>query len=142
MLSRITVFSLIFFTSVNFSFSVHAQYSRPDGGPSEWAAHPDENGAGRAGWTTEEQGNSRGKTFFELGFGKVPAEELYDKRNDVDMAKNLADNPEYQDKLRELRSKLEGYLAAHDDPRMKGLSPWDDYNLDKPFPISQPKNEE
>jgi len=80
------------------------------------------------------------KPFFELGFGKVPAEELYDKRNDVDTARNLSDNPQYQDKLRELRSKLEHYLATNDDPRMKGLSPWDDYNLDKPFPISQPKD--
>lgn len=81
------------------------------------------------------------KPFFLLGFGKVQAEELYDKRNDSDMMKNLAGNPEYQAKLKELRSKLEQYLTKNDDPRMKGLSPWDAYNLDKPFPITQPKDE-
>jgi hypothetical protein len=31
-----------------------------------------------------------------------------------------------------------GYL---DDSRMKGLSPWDACNYDKPFPISKPKDE-
>jgi len=82
------------------------------------------------------------KPFFDLGFGKVPAEELYDKRNDVDMIKNLADDPSYQKRLVELRNKLEAYLTKNDDPRMKGLSPWDDYNLDKPFPVSQPKEAE
>ena len=56
MLSRIIVFSLAFCAAVNVGFPVQAQYSRPGGGPTQWAAHPDESGAGRASWTTEKRG--------------------------------------------------------------------------------------
>ena len=80
--------------------------------------------------------------FFELGFGKVPSEELYDTRIDADMTNNLADDPKHKDKRMALRRKLRHYLVQRDDPRMSGLSPWDDYLLDKPFPISQPEEKE
>lgn len=76
--------------------------------------------------------------FFELGFGKVPAEELYYKSDDPDMVENLAGDPKHQATLLEFRKKLEDYLTRNNDPRMKGLSPWDEYNLDKPLPVSQP----
>ena len=72
------------------------------------------------------------KPLFDLGFGKVPGEELYYKREDPDMINNLAANPEYLNKLNELRQNLENYLQATKDPRINGESPWDDYNYDKP----------
>ena len=78
--------------------------------------------------------------LFELGFGKVPAEELYDKRTDVDTCKDLANSPDHREKLEELRGKLEHYLQENRDPRIRGQSPWDKYLLDKPFPVSQPRN--
>jgi hypothetical protein len=31
-----------------------------------------------------------------------------------------------------LRQNLDDYLIATEDPRTKGESPWDDYNLDAP----------
>ena len=80
------------------------------------------------------------KPFFDLGFGKVHAEELYDKRIDSDMTNNLAVDPGYQVQLVQFRGKLADYLKENGDPRIKGLSPWDNYNLDRPFPVSQPKN--
>lgn len=79
---------------------------------------------------------------FGLGFGKVPYEELYDKRADSDMTTNRVNDPRSRKTLTTLRSKLDRYLKTNDDPRSKGLSPWDNYNLDRPFPVSQPKSEE
>jgi N-sulfoglucosamine sulfohydrolase len=73
--------------------------------------------------------------FFQLGFGKVPSEELYDKVSDPDMTTNLLDDPLHQARLSQLRTQLEEYLTATHDPRMSGDSPWDDYNLDRPFPV-------
>jgi uncharacterized sulfatase len=75
--------------------------------------------------------NLKFKPLFDLSFGRVPAEELYNKNGDPDMINNLASNPKYLMKLEELRKNLEDYLVSNDDPRMKGQSPWDDYNLDK-----------
>lgn len=76
--------------------------------------------------------------LFELSFGKVPREELFRKSTDPDMVKNLATNPAFQDTLNSLRTKLNAYLNRHHDPRMKGVSPWDDYNYDRPFPVPNP----
>ncbi len=72
------------------------------------------------------------RPLWELGFGKVPMEELYDKRHDPDMLNNLAGNEAYWSVKSELRNNLEAYLQKTDDPRALGLSPWDDYNLDTP----------
>ena len=72
--------------------------------------------------------------LWELGFGKVPGEELYHKTEDADMIRNLADDPAFADQKASLRQKLEDYLLDTEDPRARGLSPWDAYNLDKPPP--------
>lgn len=64
---------------------------------------------------------------FELCFGKRPAEELYDVRQDVGQINNLAGEAEYAEVKQKLREQLEQYLAATKDPRAEGRSPWDDY---------------
>ena len=70
-------------------------------------------------------------TLWELSFGKVPREQLFNKKNDPDMINNLANNPGFKAIKEELREKLEKYLIETDDPRSRGESPWDNYNLDK-----------
>ena len=69
--------------------------------------------------------------FYNLAFGKVEKEELYNHVDDPDMIHNLADNPEYLDVKEKLRKTLEAYLTETRDPRKKGNSPWDEYRLDK-----------
>ncbi len=69
--------------------------------------------------------------FYNLAFGKVEKEELYNHVDDPDMIHNLADNPEYLDVKEKLRKTLEAYLTETRDPRVKGNSPWDEYRLDK-----------
>lgn len=64
---------------------------------------------------------------FELCCGKRPAEELFETAADPGQVQNLADDPAYAEKKAELSAKLDEYLAATDDPRSRGESPWDDY---------------
>jgi uncharacterized sulfatase len=50
----------------------------------------------------------------------LPAEELYDLRADPYETNNLANDPEYQDTLRTLRSRLKSHLEETSD---QGLQP-------------------
>ncbi len=53
-------------------------------------------------------------------FGKRPAEELYDLRQDPDCLRNLAGQADSRALQEELRRRLFSELAAQDDPRMRG----------------------
>jgi uncharacterized sulfatase len=65
--------------------------------------------------------------LFELGFGKRPAEELYDVEDDPWQIHNLADDAAYSNVKVELASQLQKYQRRTKDPRIQGLSPWDYY---------------
>lgn len=108
----------------------------PAGGPyvliPDWGFYGDIDPSGIKSYFTDHKDEPKIKPLFDLGFGKVPGEELYYKREDPDMINNLVANPEYLNKLNELRQNLENYLQATKDPRINGESPWDDYNYDKP----------
>jgi arylsulfatase A-like enzyme len=57
---------------------------------------------------------------YQLLYGKRPADELYDVEKDPECINNLADNPEYAETLRALRSELQERLRKQGDPRMTG----------------------
>jgi len=86
----------------------------------------------------EQENDPRVRPYYLAGFGKVPPEELFHRTTDPHHVHDVAADPAYAEVLRDLRKKLDTYLIKHHDPRAKGLSPWDDYNLDKPFPIPLP----
>jgi uncharacterized sulfatase len=65
--------------------------------------------------------------FFHLGFGKRPAEELYDVENDPDQVRNLASNEVFAEIKKKLQNQLEDYSRKTKDPRTDGRTPWDDY---------------
>ena len=65
--------------------------------------------------------------YYELNFGKRPAEELYDVSTDQWQVNNLADNPDYFDIKKDLSGKLIEYLRKTEDPRIEGKDPWKDY---------------
>lgn len=75
------------------------------------------------------QNNTEGaaKRAYELSFGKLPAEELYDIEKDPEQLTNLADDPQYKAVREKLAKQLRNHLLARKDPRAEGLSPWDDY---------------
>ncbi|VAX27068.1 Sulfatase [hydrothermal vent metagenome] len=60
------------------------------------------------------------KPFFELGFAKRPAEELFDVRTDPDQINNVAYKKEYKEIKKELSDKLLNYLKETKDPRIIG----------------------
>ncbi|MBN1491979.1 MAG: sulfatase [Phycisphaerae bacterium] len=65
--------------------------------------------------------------LFQLGFGRRPAEELYDAAKDPCQLHNLAADPAAAEVKRRLRDQLEQHLRQTGDPRAEGKSPWDRY---------------
>lgn len=62
--------------------------------------------------------------FYELNFGKRPAEELYDVRNDPGQIHNLAAKADHFDIKEDLSKRLTQYLKETQDPRVEGNDPW------------------
>ncbi len=58
--------------------------------------------------------------LFQLGFGKRPAEELYDLQKDSWQMNNVASLEEYRDIKEDLSRKLTDYLVENEDPRETG----------------------
>ena len=54
---------------------------------------------------------------YQLAFGKRPALELYDLKNDPEQLDNVAASPKYADKLKQLNQQLTERLIATGDPR-------------------------
>lgn len=68
-----------------------------------------------------------GRKYFELAFGKRPAEELYDHAYATDQTQNVAEQTNYDAVRRALSKKLDQRLHQLEDPRALGLPfPWDD----------------
>ena len=56
--------------------------------------------------------------YYELAFGKRPAEELFEMEQDPDCVRNLADDPNYATLKAQLWSQLQQELTQQGDPRM------------------------
>jgi arylsulfatase A-like enzyme len=69
-------------------------------------------------WLVRRFGEPEWEWHYNFAFGKRPAEELYDLRNDPDETKNVADDPAYAERKRELSARLLKILAAANDPRV------------------------
>jgi arylsulfatase A-like enzyme len=79
--------------------------------------------------------------FWQLAFGKRPAEELYDLSTDADCLKNLAAEASMAMKTKSLREKLFAELERQSDPRVLGEgNRFDEYPGTKPLPQSKKKN--
>lgn len=57
---------------------------------------------------------------FDLGFGKRPADELYDLKQDPDQINNVADAAKYAQTKADLRTQLFQVLRDQGDPRVLG----------------------
>ncbi len=58
--------------------------------------------------------------YYRMSFGMRPAEELYLVKEDPDNVNNLAADPSYLRKKRELRERMEEMLRGEGDPRALG----------------------
>ena len=66
--------------------------------------------------------------YFELCFGKRPAEELYDLKIDPEHLKNVAGQPEYRAAQEELQAQLDRWMRESADPRAtRDDDHWDAY---------------
>jgi len=60
------------------------------------------------------------KHYWDLNFGKRPAEELFNIRKDPACMVNLAEHDDYQTKKTELLNEMTAKLKAQGDPRING----------------------
>ena len=58
--------------------------------------------------------------FWQLCFGKRPAEELYEIASDPDCVNNLAESSEHQQVKQRLQEQMSAELHSQEDPRMFG----------------------
>ena len=58
--------------------------------------------------------------YYRMSFGKRPAEELYEVRQDRECMKNVASDLKYAQIKRQLRERMEEMLRGEGDPRMLG----------------------
>jgi arylsulfatase A-like enzyme len=64
--------------------------------------------------------------YFDLSFGKRPAEELYDLRTDPDQVRNVAAQAGYEKVKRELAGRVAQWMKDTGDPRATGATDrWD-----------------
>ena len=71
-------------------------------------------------WLIAHRDEPRWKWYYDLAFGKRPAEELYDVRKDPDQVRNLAADPAYAALKAELSGRLMKTLTEAGDPRVTG----------------------
>jgi 5'(3')-deoxyribonucleotidase len=66
--------------------------------------------------------------YFELCFGKRPAEELYDLNKDPHQLRNVTGQPAYSAVRKELRAQLDRWMRESADPRAtRDDDHWDAY---------------
>jgi len=89
------------------------------------AGYADMDASPTKAWLIEHRDDPQWKPYFERAFGKRPAEELYDLTKDPDQIENVAANPEYAAKKKELSEELIGKLEAASDPRLAADPPFE-----------------
>ncbi|HWS00635.1 MAG TPA: sulfatase [Prolixibacteraceae bacterium] len=69
-------------------------------------------------WLVQHRLDPKWKWYYEIAFGKRPAEELYDVKKDPDMVDNLASNSSYTGVKKKLSERLMQELTRAGDPRV------------------------
>ena len=85
-----------------------------------FAAFGDLDASPTKAWMVKHRRDAQWQMHYKLGFGKRPAEELYDLRRDADYLHNVADDPAYAQTRKKLSKRLMDTLKATGDPRVLG----------------------
>ncbi|MBN2450295.1 MAG: sulfatase [Lentisphaeria bacterium] len=83
-----------------------------------FAVYPDMDAGPTKAWMVHHRGEEHVRLLFEMGFGRRPAEELYDLRTDPHHLHNLAADPACDAVRRDLSERLLDVLREHGDPRL------------------------
>ncbi|MFN3166581.1 MAG: sulfatase [Phycisphaeraceae bacterium] len=107
----------------NFKYDRWPQFTPPMRQGS--GTHGDFDGGPTKQWFAENQNDATYATFVDYAWGKRPAEELYDLKNDPDQMRNLADDPKYAEVKAKLAKQLMQVLVDTEDPRVVGADAFD-----------------
>ena len=80
--------------------------------------YPDMDASPTKAWMIHHRGEERVRKLFEIGFGKFPAEELYDLRVDPHYLNNVAEDAQYKEVRQQLSNQLMNVLTEQEDPRV------------------------
>jgi N-sulfoglucosamine sulfohydrolase len=80
--------------------------------------YPDMDASPSKAWMIHHRGEEQVQKLFLMGFGKYPAEELYDLRQDPHYMNNVASDPAYTVMRQQLEKKLMTVLKEENDPRI------------------------
>jgi uncharacterized sulfatase len=83
-----------------------------------WVAYADMDGSPSKAWMVHHRAEPEVSALFEMGFGKFPAEELYDLERDPHYLHNVAADPAYNEAREQLSSRLMAVLRTQHDPRL------------------------
>ena len=81
-------------------------------------AYADMDGSPSKAWMVHHRGEPEVRALFEMGFGKFPAEELYDLDRDPHYLDNVAGDAAYADAREHLSARLLAALREQRDPRV------------------------
>ena len=85
------------------------------------AAYADMDASPTKAWMIHHRAEERVRDLYAIGFGKFPAEELYDLRTDPHHMNNLIEAPAYQQTRQQLAAQLTNVMRVQSDPRVAGL---------------------
>ena len=83
-----------------------------------FAAYGDLDASPTKAWMVHHRAEEHVREQFEIGFGKRPAEELFDLRKDPHHMTNVADDAEYASVREALTARMMAVLKEQDDPRV------------------------
>lgn len=100
-----------------------------------FAAFADMDASPTKAWLIGQRMAEQWKWHYDYAFAKRPAEELYDLKADPDQTKNVAGEPAYAERKREMSERLMKVLKETEDPRVTG----DGLTFDR-APFTNPNN--
>ncbi len=80
--------------------------------------YPDMDASPTKAWMVHHRGEDQVRRLFEMGFGKFPAEELYDLRVDPHYLNNVVEDARYREVRQQLSEQLMNVLTEQEDPRV------------------------
>ena len=80
--------------------------------------YPDMDASPTKAWMIHHRAETQVQRLFEMGFGKFPAEELYDLRVDPHYLNNVAEEARYSEARQQLSDQLMSVLTEQEDPRV------------------------
>ena len=80
--------------------------------------YPDMDASPTKAWMIHHRAETQVQRLFEMGFGKFPAEELYDLRVDPHYLNNVVEDAQYREVRQQLSDQLMSVLTEQEDPRV------------------------